>query len=241
LDYLKELGIGAIYLNPVFEAASLHKYDGSTYHHIDVNFGPDPVGDREIIKSEIPDDPLTFQTGLSPYSWQITDFEKPPTEKLVIYELLIRDFLETHDYKTLRDTLSYLKSLGVNAIELMPVMEFSGNNSWGYNPIYHLAVDKYYGLTNDFKSFVDSAHANGIAVILDMVLNQCDNLSPLAMLYWDKANNRPAVNNPWLNPIATHPFNVFNDFNHESSAIQSSGILSISAPKVSKILLTFAF
>jgi len=160
----------------------------------------------------------TFQTGLSPYSWQITDFEKPPTEKLVIYELLIRDFLETHDYKTLRDTLSYLKSLGVNAIELMPVMEFSGNNSWGYNPIYHLAVDKYYGLTNDFKSFVDSAHANGIAVILDMVLNQCDNLSPLAMLYWDKANNRPAVNNPWLNPIATHPFNVFNDFNHESSA-----------------------
>lgn len=61
LDYLKELGIGAIYLNPVFEAASLHKYDGSTYHHIDVNFGPDPVGDREIIKSEIPDDPLTWK------------------------------------------------------------------------------------------------------------------------------------------------------------------------------------
>ncbi|MCZ6703875.1 MAG: alpha-amylase family glycosyl hydrolase, partial [Ignavibacteria bacterium] len=154
----------------------------------------------------------------SPYPWQITDFEKPPTEKLVIYELLIRDFLETHDYKTLRDTLGYLKSLGVNAIELMPVMEFSGNNSWGYNPIYHLAADKYYGPAIDFKSFVDSAHANGIAVIMDMVLNQCDNLSPLAMLYWDKASNRPAVNNPWLNQSAPHPFSVFNDFNHESSA-----------------------
>ena len=46
LDYIKELGIGAIYLNPVFEAPSLHKYDGATFHHIDPNFGPDPEGDR---------------------------------------------------------------------------------------------------------------------------------------------------------------------------------------------------
>lgn len=61
LDYLKELGISAIYLNPVFDAASLHKYDGSTYHHIDVNFGPDPIGDRELIKSETPDDPSTWK------------------------------------------------------------------------------------------------------------------------------------------------------------------------------------
>jgi len=61
LDYLKELGIGAIYLNPVFEAASLHKYDGSSYHHIDVNFGPDPEGDRELIQSEIPDDSSTWK------------------------------------------------------------------------------------------------------------------------------------------------------------------------------------
>lgn len=60
LDYLKELGIGAIYLNPVFEAASLHKYDGSTFHHIDVNFGPDPDGDRKLIAAEIPDKPETW-------------------------------------------------------------------------------------------------------------------------------------------------------------------------------------
>lgn len=61
LDYIKDLGAGAIYINPVFEAVSLHKYDGSTYHHIDVNFGPDPKGDREIIKSEIPDNPDTWK------------------------------------------------------------------------------------------------------------------------------------------------------------------------------------
>jgi glycosidase len=61
LDYIKELGIGAIYLNPVFEAVSLHKYDGSSFHHIDVNFGPDPDGDREIMSSEIPDNPDTWK------------------------------------------------------------------------------------------------------------------------------------------------------------------------------------
>ena len=61
LDYIKELGVGAIYLNPVFEAVSLHKYDGSSYHHIDVNFGPDPIGDRKLMSAEIPDNPNTWK------------------------------------------------------------------------------------------------------------------------------------------------------------------------------------
>jgi len=61
LDYLKSLGIGAIYLNPIFDAMSLHKYDASTYHHIDVNFGPDPEGDKKIIDSEDPDNPSTWK------------------------------------------------------------------------------------------------------------------------------------------------------------------------------------
>ena len=60
LDYLKELGIGAIYFNPIFEAVSLHKYDGSTFHHIDVNFGPDPEGDKKLIATENPEDPTTW-------------------------------------------------------------------------------------------------------------------------------------------------------------------------------------
>lgn len=61
LDYLKELGIGAVYLNPVFEAVSLHKYDGSSFHHIDVNFGPDPEGDRRIMGEEVPAKPNTWK------------------------------------------------------------------------------------------------------------------------------------------------------------------------------------
>ena len=60
LDYLKELGVGAIYLNPVFEAVSLHKYDGSSFHHIDVNFGPNPKADRKLLNNEIPHDTINW-------------------------------------------------------------------------------------------------------------------------------------------------------------------------------------
>ena len=60
LSYLEELGVTAIYLNPVFQSPSLHKYDGESYHHIDPNFGPDPKGDRELIASENPLDSSTW-------------------------------------------------------------------------------------------------------------------------------------------------------------------------------------
>ncbi len=157
-----------------------------------------------------------LQPGAPQYQWQVNDFERPAKEKLVIYELLLRDFVARHDYNTLIDTLDYLVRLGVNAIELLPVNEFEGNISWGYNPSFHMALDKYYGTINDFKRFVDECHRRGIAVILDVVYNHAFGQSPLAQLYWDNANNRPSANNPWLNPVARHPFNVGFDFNHES-------------------------
>lgn len=157
-----------------------------------------------------------FQTGEEKYQWQTTNFQRTPKEKLIIYELLIRDFVSTHSYQTLIDTLDYFVKLGVTAIELMPIMEFDGNESWGYNPAYMLAPDKYYGTKNKLKEFIDKAHAKGISIILDIVLNHQMGSSPLAILYWDSANNRPALNNPWLNPTARHPFSVGNDMNHES-------------------------
>lgn len=60
LEYLNDLGIGALYLNPVFESPSHHKYDAACFHHVDANFGPDPGGDRELMKQEIPDDPESW-------------------------------------------------------------------------------------------------------------------------------------------------------------------------------------
>jgi glycosidase len=160
-----------------------------------------------------------LQTNQQPYQWQNTSFQRPANEDLVIYELLVRDFVGTHSYKTLSDTLTYLKKLGVNAIELMPIMEFSGNESWGYNPIYYFAPDKYYGTKNDLKAFIDKAHQMGMAVILDMVLNQADYEFPYVKAYWD--GSKPAANSPYFNQQATHPFSVFFDFNHESAATRA--------------------
>jgi hypothetical protein len=162
-----------------------------------------------------------IQPGATPYNWQTTNYVRPDQTKLTVYELLVRDFIARHDYQTMLDTLDYLQNLGINAIEFMPVSEFDGNINWGYGPAFHKALDKYYGPPEVFKALVDECHNRGIAVIVDVVFNQATGASPLAQLYWDSANNRPAANNPWLNATATHPFNVFNDFNHESQATKA--------------------
>ena len=159
-----------------------------------------------------------LQTGASSYNWQVTNFQRPDKRSLVIYELLLRDFVYNHSWNSLRDTLTYLKNLGVNAIEIMPFNEFEGNISWGYNPDFYFAPDKYYGPANTLKEFIDSAHKVGIAVLMDIALNHSFGSSPLVQLYWDAANNRPASGNPWFNPVAKHAYNVGYDMNHESLA-----------------------
>lgn len=191
----------------------------------------DPWNDDEITDETYPDLKVypygktteavgVIQTAQQPYNWQVTNFEKPDKKNLVIYELLIRDFLQSHNYQTLIDTLDYLENLGVNAIELMPVTEFEGNKSWGYNPSFHFALDKYYGTKNKFKEFIDECHVRGIAVIMDVVLNHAFGQSPFVRLYNDGGYSAPTLDNPWLNRVARHPYNVGYDFNHESPHTQ---------------------
>ena len=155
-----------------------------------------------------------LQPGKTPYVWKTTNFQRPEKKDLVIYELLVRDFVARHDYQTLIDTLSYLKNLGINAIELMPVSEFEGNESWGYNVSYHMALDKYYGTSDKFKEFIDKCHENGIAVILDVVFNHAFGQSPLFKMYSE--GNSVAANSPYMNVTAPHPYSVGYDFNHSS-------------------------
>jgi hypothetical protein len=162
-----------------------------------------------------------LQTAQPAFNWQASGYQRPKKADLIIYELLVRDFIARHDYQTLTDTLDYLDRLGVTAIELMPVNEFDGNINWGYAPSFHKALDKYYGTAEALKTLIDACHQRGIAVILDVVFNHATGASPLAQLYWDAANNRPAPDNPWLNPVPKHEFNVFNDFNHESAATKA--------------------
>jgi len=158
-----------------------------------------------------------LQTAQEPFAWQIEQFSPPSREKLVIYELLIRDFTTKHTYQSVIDTLNYLVKLGVNAIELMPLMEFEGNSSWGYNPMTYFAPDKYYGPKNDLKKLIDECHKRGIAVILDIVLNHAYGNNPLVKLYWDDVKQIPAADNPWFNRTSPNPsYSWGYDFNHES-------------------------
>ncbi len=182
--------------------------DDETYPDLKVY----PAGQSGIVS--------VLQTSKPAYSWQVTDFVKPDKRNLMIYELLVRDFVAKHNWQTVQDTLSYLKRLGINAIEVMPFNEFEGNISWGYNPDFFFAPDKYYGTDAALKQFIDECHKQGIAVIMDLVMNHAFGSSPTVQLYFDAANNRPAANNPWHNVTATHPYSVGYDFNHESAATQ---------------------
>tara|TARA_R110002050_G_scaffold68181_1_gene147967 strand:- start:16231 stop:18969 length:2739 start_codon:yes stop_codon:yes gene_type:complete len=160
-----------------------------------------------------------LQTGQEQYQWEITDFQAPDKNEMVIYELLIRDFDTDHSYQNVIDRLDYLEDLNINVLELMPVNEFEGNSSWGYNPSFYFAPDKYYGTKNNLKKLVDECHKRGIAVVIDMVLNHSYSLSPLARLYWNDQLSRPAANNPWYNETSNfqNPDAQWGyDFNHDS-------------------------
>ncbi len=163
-----------------------------------------------------------FKLNQTPYVWQVQNFERPKTTDLVIYELLIRDFDELHSYQAIINRLNYLQNLGINAIELMPVNEFDGNISWGYNSAFHMASDKYYGTQNKLKELIDACHERGIAVILDVVYNHATGQNPYYRM-WNDCDGcfggNATTENPFFN--VTDPnttFSFFNDLNHESAA-----------------------
>lgn len=155
-----------------------------------------------------------INTLIDTYAWKNAAFVKPDSRRLVVYELLVRDFTDRSSFQAVIDSLDYLKNLGVTAIELMPVTEFENNDSWGYNVSHQFAHDKYYGTKNDLKRLIDEAHGKGMAVILDIVLNHQFGQSPLVNLWGTVAG--PTPENPYFNVTAKHPFNVGYDMNHES-------------------------
>lgn len=157
---------------------------------------------------------------LADYEWKATGFRRPEASQLVIYELLLRDFTGTEGEAKGNgtaalaiDRIPYLKKLGVNAVELMPINEFNGNISWGYNPNFYFAPDKAYGLPADYKRLIDAFHEAGIAVILDVVFNQSDWLHPWYQLYQPGSN-------PFYNADAPHAYSVLNDWNQGHPLVQ---------------------
>ena len=162
-----------------------------------------------------------LQTGQKAYEWNMETYTIDDPNNLIIYELLLRDFTASKDLAGALKRMDYLDSLGINAIELMPVLEFDGNNSWGYNPAAYFAMDKAYGTREMYKQFIDECHRRGIAVILDVVYNHATGSHPMARMYWDAANNCTAPNNPWFNVSAPHPYSVFHDWNHENEEVRA--------------------
>lgn len=189
----------------------------------------DPDNDKYISNSVYPNLPkyptgktteiaMVVNTDQTAYPWQVNDFRISNKENLVIYEILIRDFTNERTIKAAIEKIPYLKELGVNAIELMPFNEFEGNDSWGYNPSFYFAPDKAYGTADDYKAFIDACHVNGIAVIMDMVLNHSYGQSPLVRMY-QTPDGSPSTDNPWYNQKSnfSNPDAQWGyDFNHES-------------------------
>lgn len=110
------------------------------------------------------------------FDWGPDDYKLPSWNELVIYELHIGTFARSEEGKpgTFDDAikrLKYLKAMGINAVEIMPVAEFAGDISWGYNPSHIFSVETAYGGPDGFKRFVKAAHEHGIGVILDVVYN----------------------------------------------------------------------
>jgi pullulanase/glycogen debranching enzyme len=157
--------------------------DGQISEAVYPGLAPYPSGETEGLVS-------VLQPGQS--NFDFSNFDPPKQEDLVIYELLLRDFVEENSVSVLTDTLSYLDSLGVNAVELLPVSNFEGHGFWGYRPNAHLAMDKSYGPPEGLKQFVEAAHNRDIAVILDVVYNHITSNSTIARLY------KSAVENPFL-------------------------------------------
>ncbi|MBN1819878.1 MAG: T9SS type A sorting domain-containing protein [Prolixibacteraceae bacterium] len=160
-----------------------------------------------------------LQTGQEGYHWEVTGFNPGPKDQMIIYELLVRDFTEEHTYQSVIEKLDYLEDLRINVLELMPVNEFEGNSSWGYNTSFYFAPDKYYGPKNNLKKLIDECHKRGIAVVLDMVLNHSYGQSPFVQMYMD--NWVVTEDNPWYNQESNFQNTSLQfgfDFNHESEA-----------------------
>ncbi len=192
----------------------------------------DPWNDKYIPESVYPNLPVypynyvnnvtlaVLEPASKSYNWKVTDFKGAEPSNLRIYELLIRDFTGTEGQAygtgTVRgamEMIPYIRNLGFNAIELLPINEFNGNISWGYNPNFYFAPDKAYGTPDDYKEFIDKCHEAGIAVILDMVFNQTDWQHPWYQMY-------EVGSNPMYNATAPHAYSVLNDWNQGHPLVQ---------------------
>ena len=128
---------------------------------------PDPASRFQPHDAEGPSELIDPQA----YCWSMPAWRGLPWEDAVVYELHLGAFTPEGTFSAAIEKLDHLASLGITAIELMPVADFPGQRNWGYDGVLPFAPDASYGRPDDFKAFVDAAHARGLMVLLDVVYN----------------------------------------------------------------------
>ncbi len=163
-----------------------------------------------------------------PYEWRDDGWQPPALDQLVIYELCVRDFggrREPHadvygTFASVAARLPYLRDVGVNAIELLPVAQFPMNSAWGTNSVFFMAPERTYGAPNDLKALVDAAHHHGVAVIVDLVFNRGWQDHPYYLMYppmlspdgRPMADWNPFFRHSWHDDISSVSYDCCSDF-----------------------------
>lgn len=143
-------------------------------------------------KGHLPEQAWTLAGSLPP---PMGPWDRPPMETWVIYELNIPDVAPPGSYTGLKAKLDYIAGLGINAIEPLPVTTFPGEESWGYNPAFHMGLERSYGTPEEFAALIQAMRDRGIAFVFDIVLNHIDGNSPMYRMHG------PSEKNPFFVPF----------------------------------------
>ena len=146
-----------------------------------------------------------FTLGYQPYAWSASEaaWRTPPLADLIMYEVNIAEL--GGDIERASNLMAYLRDLGINAIEIMPLSNVAASVDWGYLPIGYFGVDERFGKRSDFQQLVDIAHQHGIAVIVDMVYGHTGVDFP----YFDAYTRLRYRENPFMGPFAKDYFSNF--------------------------------
>ena len=150
----------------------------------------DPYAQQVEYENNNPVPKAGIEVGRDIYRWKYDDWRCPNLKDLVIYEMHIGDFSPQGTFRKVTERLDYLKKLGINAIEFMPLYESAVGDYWGYKPTYYFSPRRSFGSFWDIIEMIDYCHGNGIAVILDLVIAHTDHSHPFNIMY-------PYEQSPW--------------------------------------------
>ena len=128
--------------------------------------------------------------GAPAFQWSSSEVPHPDLNNLIVYEFHLAD-MQSGGFTGMISKLDYIRDMGFTAIGPLPVNEFPGDNSWGYNPAFHFAPESSYGTPDELKQLIDAAHQRGLAVIKDTVFNHMDWAAPLWQLYREDYEHSP--------------------------------------------------